>query len=71
MMMGVWFLSSAFAAYVGGMIAGLMALGEDGVVESGVASLAVYVDVFGKLAIAAVVLGIIVLTASPFLKRRM
>ena len=71
MMMGVWFLSSAFAAYVGGMIAGLMALGEDGVVESGVASLAVYVDVFGKLAIAAVVLGIIVLIASPFLKRRM
>ena len=72
MMMGVWFLSSAFAAYAGGMIAGLMAIGEDGNhVETGVASLAVYVDVFEKLAIAAITLGIIVLIASPFLKRRM
>ena len=54
------------------MIAGLMALGEDGnAVESGVASLAVYVGVFEKLAMVAIALGIIVLIASPFLKRRM
>ncbi len=72
MMMGVWFMSSAFAAYAAGMIAGLMAIGEDGaVVETGVASLAVYVGVFEKLAIVAIMLGIMVLIASPFLNRRM
>jgi len=72
MMMGVWFMSSAFAAYAAGMIAGLMAIGEDGsTAESGLASLAVYVNVFESLAIAAVVLGLLVLVASPFLQRRM
>jgi len=72
MMMGVWFMSSAFAAYAAGMIAGLMAIGEGGgTVESGLASLAVYVTVFEKLAIVAVVLGLLVLIASPFLQRRM
>ncbi|MBQ75070.1 MAG: MFS transporter [Gammaproteobacteria bacterium] len=72
MMMGVWFMSSAFAAYAAGMIAGLMAIGEGGaVVETGVESLAVYVGVFEKLAIVAIVLGILVLIASPFLHRRM
>jgi len=72
MMMGVWFMSSAFAAYAAGMIAGLMAIGEGGgSVESGLVSLAVYVNVFEKLAIAAVVLGLLVLAASPFLQRRM
>jgi len=72
MMMGVWFMSSAFAAYAAGMIAGLMAIGEGGgTVEAGLASLAVYVTVFEKLAIVAVVLGILLLVASPFLQRRM
>ena len=72
MMMGVWVLSSAFAAYAGGMIAGLMAIGEKGgVVETGVASLAVYMAVFEKLALVAVALGIAVLLVSPFLQRRM
>ena len=71
-MMGVWFMSSAFAAYAAGMIAGLMAIGEDGsTAESALASLAVYVNVFESLAIAAVVLGLLVLVASPFLQRRM
>ncbi len=72
MMMGVWFLSSAFAAYVGGMIAGLTAIGEDGgTVEAGVASLAVYTDVFETLAIIAILFGTLVLIVSPFLHRRM
>jgi proton-dependent oligopeptide transporter, POT family len=72
MMMGVWFLSSAFAAYAGGMIAGLMAIGEDGnVAQAGVESLAVYVNVFEKLALVAIVLGIVVLIVSPVLHRRM
>ncbi len=72
MMMGVWFLSSAFASYAGGMIAGAMAIeeGGDGIM-SATASLAVYVTVFEKLALAAVVLGVFLLLISPFLAKRM
>jgi POT family proton-dependent oligopeptide transporter len=72
MMMGVWFLSSSFAAYAGGMIAGLMAIGDEGAsVTSGVESLAVYTSVFGKLAILAVGLGVFIMMISPLLARRM
>jgi POT family proton-dependent oligopeptide transporter len=72
MMMGVWFLSSAFAAYAGGMIAGLAAISEDaGGVDAGLASLAVYTDVFQNLAIIAITFGALVLFASPYLHRRM
>jgi proton-dependent oligopeptide transporter, POT family len=73
MMMGVWFLSSAFAAYVAGMIAGGMAISEsagDGPVDP-LASLAIYTSVFGKLAIVAIVLSIIVLAMAPMLHKRM
>ena len=47
MMMGVWFLSSSFAAYVAGMIAGAMAIDESGAnVAIGPESLMVYTAVF-------------------------
>ncbi len=72
MMMGVWFLSSAFAAYAGGMIAGLTAINpEDAAAESGAASLAVYTGVFETLAILAIVFGVALLLVSPLLQRRM
>ena len=72
MMMGVWFLSSSFAAYVGGMIAGAMAIGGDGSdVSLGVESLMVYTSVFEKLAMLAVGLGLLLIMVSPWLARRM
>ncbi len=72
MMMGVWFLSSAFAAYVAGMIAGAMAIGEGGnQVSMGLDSLSVYVGVFEKLALLAVVIGIALIIVSPWLAKRM
>jgi len=72
MMMGVWFLSSSFAAYLGGLIAGAMAIGERGTrVAGGAESLAVYVDVFGKLAVLAVVIGGALLILAPWLAKRM
>ncbi len=72
MMMGVWFLSSAFAAYVGGMIAGAMAIGEGGAeVSFGLESLGVYVGVFGKLAMLAVGIGVALMIVSPWLAKRM
>ena len=72
MMMGVWFLSSSFAAYMGGMIAGAMAIGGDGSdVSLGVESLVVYTSVFEKLAMLAVGLGLLLIVVSPWLARRM
>lgn len=71
MMMGVWFLSSAFAAYVGGWIAGLMAIEGAATESSGAESLAVYVSVFEKLGLLAVIIGAALLMISPWLARRM
>ena len=72
LMMGVWFLSSSFASYVGGMIAGAMAISRHGDMKiDSVASLGVYTGVFGKLAIVAVALGLMLLLASPYLSKRM
>ena len=72
MMMGVWFLSSAFAAYVAGMIAGAMAIDDNdtGAVDA-LTSLAVYSSVFEKLAWVAIGLAIVVLALSPLLHKRM
>jgi len=72
MMMGVWFLSSSFAAYVAGMIAGAMAIGESGAdVAIGAESLAVYTSVFGKLAWLAVGLGVGLMVIAPWLAGKM
>jgi POT family proton-dependent oligopeptide transporter len=72
MMMGVWFLSSSFAAYAGGLIAGVMAIGGAGAdVDGGVDSLAIYTGVFEQLALVAVGLGIFLMVVSPWLAKRM
>jgi len=71
MMMGVWFLSSAFAAYVGGWIASLMAIEGSGGDVSGTVSLAVYVTVFEKLGLLAVVIGIGLMLVAPRIAKRM
>lgn len=72
MMMGVWFLSSAFASYAGGMIAGAMAIDStsEGIIDP-LASLAVYAEVFKKLAIVAVIMGVVLLMFAPWLNRKM
>ena len=71
MMMGVWFLSSSFAAYAAGLIAGLMAVPEQGGAISGTGSLLIYTSVFEQLAMVAVILGIAILLVSPLLHRLM
>lgn len=72
LMMGVWFLSSSFAAYVSGWIAGLMAINtskEGGV--NNLESLSVYVNVFEKLAIVGIFFGVILFLISPKLVKSM
>ncbi|NDG92517.1 MAG: hypothetical protein EBY55_05190, partial [Gammaproteobacteria bacterium] len=71
MMMGVWFLSSAFAAYVAGWIAGLMAIQGQGASSDPVGSLAIYMGVFEKLGYFAVVVAIVLWILSPRIHRAM
>ena len=71
MMMGVWFLSSAFAAYAGGPIAGLTALPEGTTEIVPTETLPIYTGVFANLAMIAVGLGVLLLIVAPFLARRM
>jgi len=72
LMMGVWFLSSAFSQYVAGLIAAGTSVTETpGAVVGGADSLAVYVDTFGSLAWIAVAVGIVVLLTAPLVRRFM
>lgn len=72
MMMGVWFLSSAMAHYLAGIVASLMSVQEGGGVEVAPSeSLWIYAGVFQDLFIGAGVIGLVLLVVSPFLKRMM
>jgi proton-dependent oligopeptide transporter, POT family len=74
--MGTWFLATAFSQYLAGIIAMFTgAEHEEGAVAGGIPapadSVHVYGDVFGSLAVAAVVSGLICLAISPVLNRWM
>jgi POT family proton-dependent oligopeptide transporter len=71
MMMGVWFLSSAFAGYAGGLIASAMAVPTGDAPLAPAESLSVYVSVFGDLALIAIIAGCALLVLSPWLRRFM
>ena len=72
LMMGVWFLSSAFSHYVAGLIAAGASVNETpGATVGGAQSLAVYVATFGSVAWVAVGVGIVVLALSPLIRRLM
>ena len=70
MMMGVWFLSSAFSHYVAGWIAAGASI-DAGEGLNRAASLAVYADTFGVLMIVALAVGLALLAAAPWLRRHM
>ncbi len=75
LMMGFWFLASAYAQYVAGIVAGLMGIeGENGGKATDVPAtetVMVYGHVFGVIALVAAGFGILVLALSPILKKRM
>jgi len=72
LMMGVWFLSSAFSHYVAGLIAaGASANETPGAAVGGAESLAVYVATFSSVAWIAVAVGVVVLLLSPLVRRFM
>jgi POT family proton-dependent oligopeptide transporter len=74
-MMGVWFLSSAYAQYVASLIAQLTGV-KDGSVAAGVTpkpvdTVMVYGSVFGSIAWVALAVGLLVVLVSPLIARRM
>ena len=72
LMMGVWFLSSAFAQYVAGLIAATASVVRapgSAVVASD--SLAIYVATFGSIAKTGAVIGVVVLAVAPLVRRLM
>ena len=71
-MMGVWFLSSAMAQYVGGIVAQFASVETvGGEVTNPKLSLETYAGVFQAIGIASVGIGVFLLLISPLLKRWM
>ena len=74
-MMGVWFLSSAFAQYVASLIAQLTGVKEGGSVASALPkpseTVMVYGSVFGSIAWVALGVGVLVILITPLIARRM
>ena len=72
LMMGVWFLSSALAHTLAGLVAQATS-GETvgGVVIDPAAQLATYAGVFGTIGWTAVAIGVVLMILSPWLKRGM
>ena len=71
--MGAWFLATAFSQFVAAIIAqftGVAGAGE-GALPAPIDTVHVYGDVFGHIAVMAVVLGLICAALSPLLKRWM
>jgi POT family proton-dependent oligopeptide transporter len=75
LMMGTWFLSTAFSQYVAGLIAALTGVSHGGGDEKAVPppteTVMVYGGVFGKIAVFALVAAVILFALSPFLRKRM
>lgn len=72
LLMGTWFLSSSFAQYVGGLIATLTGVGDQNVsgASAAEASVHVYGDVFGGVALVALAVGLLLTLVSRALARR-
>ena len=74
MMMGVWYLSSAFAQYAAGFIAQLTSVSGEGAspeLLNPVQTVMVYGKVFGGIALTAGAVGVILILLAPLLRRGM
>ncbi len=73
--MGAWFLATAFSNYLAGIIASFSGVshgnGEEQIVPPPVETIGLYSNIFGKIAITAVVSALICFALSPLLKRWM
>ena len=70
-MMGIWFLSSAYAFQIVGFISKQLAVESTDVNVGGLQTLAIYTDGFGLIAKYALGAGLVVLIFSPLMKKLM
>ena len=68
-MMGMWFLASAYGEYVAGLIGANLAQADEN--ASAVVSLAAYTDGYKTLGIYALIAGVVLILLSPFIKKLM
>lgn len=69
MMMGLWFLASAYGQYVAGIIGANMATAKEG--SSNMDALIAYTEGYKQLGLYAVLAGVILMVISPFVKKLM
>jgi POT family proton-dependent oligopeptide transporter len=73
--MGAWLLAMAFSNYLAGVIAAFTGVGNEGPLEKviplPIETVAIYGDIFGKIALTAAVSGLICLALAPLLNRWM
>jgi POT family proton-dependent oligopeptide transporter len=72
-MMGMWFLASAFGQYLAGLIGSMMAIPteEGGGTISAIDSLPIYTSIFNQITMVAVGCGVFLIILSPFLRKYM
>lgn len=75
LMMGTWFLAISLAQYVAALIAMLTGVkgegGGEGAIPPATETVMVYGNVFGQVAIIAVIMGVVCLILSPFIRKLM
>ncbi|MDQ1163299.1 POT family proton-dependent oligopeptide transporter [Chryseobacterium sp. SORGH_AS 447] len=69
MMMGMWFLASAYGQYVAGIIGAGLATAKEG--STNYDSLITYTDGYKQLGLYAVIAGVVLIMISPFVKKLM
>jgi POT family proton-dependent oligopeptide transporter len=76
-MMGAWYLATAFSQFLAGIIARLTGVSEEHggegpqTIPPPIETLAIYADVFQKIAIASFVAAILLAVLTPFIKKWM
>ncbi len=70
MMMGIWFLASAFGEFLAGKIGALMSVPE-AVVDKPLLSLPYYSEILFNIGIGSIIIGIVLMAIVPLLKRWM
>ncbi len=71
LMMGMWFLASAYGQYIAGILGAAMSLGDEKKEPTNFEKLVSYTDGYYQLAVYALVLGVVLIAISPVVKRFM
>ena len=69
MMMGMWFLASAYGQYVAGILGNHLATAEEGTTNYN--ALIIYTNGYKQLGIYAIIAGVVLILISPLVKKLM